>query len=380
MKVKKNPFHMTILHVLTLNGRNGEYGGPVRVARELCTELDRRGHSTHIFSGALSESQPVAKPGLIESYEIVEPIVRRLAVSSLWSWKIIKPLDELIQKSDIVHIHFARDLIPFLTAILSIFRGKPFVTQTHGMILSDDRLSTRILDFLITKPLINKSRTNFVLTDIELKSIQRLEVKSLTTILPNGISVELDPVKNDLASNRVVFCSRLEKRKGIDKFIALADSYRRSGIKFEIYGPDNGELAFVKQELISRKLSESVVYKGALQAQEVQNLLSKVDLLVLPSKNEPFPMVVLEALAVGTPVLVMPSCGFADILKKFEPSFVANSEDFLGLSGSFEKRLASRNLSKSREEIIDFCNQEFGISSVTDQLLLGYKEAVSARQ
>jgi hypothetical protein len=76
----------------------------------------------------------------------------------------------------------------------------------------------------------------------------------------------------------------------------------------------------------------------------------------------------------------MPSCGFADILKKFEPSFVANSEDFLGLSGSFEKRLASRNLSKSREEIIDFCNQEFGISSVTDQLLLGYKEAVSARQ
>ena len=30
-----------VLHVLTLNGRNGEYGGPVRVARELCFELEK---------------------------------------------------------------------------------------------------------------------------------------------------------------------------------------------------------------------------------------------------------------------------------------------------------------------------------------------------
>ena len=111
MSVNIDSQPISILHVLTLNGRNGEYGGPVRVARELCTELNSRGHATHIFSGALKGSEPVPKPGLLESFILVKPISRKLAVSSLWSWKIIKPLIKLINGSDVVHIHFARDLI-----------------------------------------------------------------------------------------------------------------------------------------------------------------------------------------------------------------------------------------------------------------------------
>ena len=79
---------LMVLHVLTLNGRNGEYGGPVRVARELCTELNSRRHNTHIFSGALAGSEPMSKPGLVESYALVKPITRKLALSSLWSWKL----------------------------------------------------------------------------------------------------------------------------------------------------------------------------------------------------------------------------------------------------------------------------------------------------
>jgi glycosyltransferase involved in cell wall biosynthesis len=111
---------LSILHVLTLNGRFGEYGGPVKVARELCQELNSRGHKTHIFSGARESSQPIPKPGLTESFIIAKPISRRHPISSLWSWKLIKPLNDLIAKADVVHIHFARDLIPFLTALLAI--------------------------------------------------------------------------------------------------------------------------------------------------------------------------------------------------------------------------------------------------------------------
>ena len=125
MSVNIDSQPLSILHVLTLNGRNGEYGGPVRVAREICTELNSRGHATHIFSGALKDSEPVSKPGLLESFILVKPISGKLSVSSLWSWKLIKPLNKLINGSDIVHIHFARDLIPFLAAFLAILKKKP---------------------------------------------------------------------------------------------------------------------------------------------------------------------------------------------------------------------------------------------------------------
>jgi glycosyltransferase involved in cell wall biosynthesis len=367
---------LMVLHVLTLNGRNGEYGGPVRVARELCTELNSRRHSTHIFSGGLEGSEPTPKPGLVESYALVKPITRKLALSSLWSWKLVKLLNQLIKKSDIVHIHFARDLISFLAAFLSAVQNKPFVSQTHGMI-SDQRFSTRILDLILTKPLINQSRAILVLTEFEQKAVERLGVKPPIKVLPNGIAVEPPLGKIKSANKRVVFCARLDERKGVDKFIELADAYSSSENKFEIYGPDGGELQLVRRELEIRNLSGDVCYKGALQAGDVQKLLREIDLLVLPSRDDPFPMVILEALAVGTPVLVMPSCGFADSLKKFEPNYVASSEDLSGLFQSFEKQYKSDYSNKSKQEIIDFCNQLFGISAVTDKLLITYKEAIS---
>ncbi len=368
---------LNVLHVLTLNGRNGEYGGPVRVARELCTELHSRGHTTHIFSGALRGSEPNPKHGLSESFVLVKPLLKKLPVSSLWSWSLLAPLTKQIKRADVVHIHFARDLVPYLAAFLSILNRKPFVTQTHGMIISDGRLSTRFTDFLFTKKLIKKSRINLVLSDTELSAVLALGIKSPCKVLPNGISVSVNQKERKEPTNRIAFCSRLEKRKGVGKFIELADSFRNTGIKFEIYGPDGGELEFVQSEVKSRNLSSILEYKGSLQADEVQSVLTELDLLVLPSKDEPFPMVILEALAVGTSVLVMPSCGFAEKLKRFESTFVADTEDLYGLNDSLIRQKTGQYRNKSHVEIAQFCAAEFGIESVVNLLLGEYMKALS---
>lgn len=365
-----------VLHLLTLNGRNGEYGGPVRVARELCLELEKRQYATHIFSGARAGSEPIQMAGLDESYVLVKPINKKLPVSSLWSWHLIKPLSKLIKSSDLVHIHFARDLIPFLAALLAIIYRKPFVTQTHGMIISDGRLSTRVLDFFLTRPLINRSKSNFVLTEIELNAISRLKIKSPAKILPNGINASSSNKSNSNQQKRVIFCSRLEKRKGVGKFIELANSFKDSGMDFEIYGPDGGELEIVQSEISTRKLDGILKYKGALQAQQVQQVLLEADLLVLPSKDEPFPMVILEALAVGTPVLIMPSCGFAKELEYFESNFVSPTEDFAGLRIALQKIVSDNFQSKNRSEIIDYCREKFGIETVVNRLTQTYENLI----
>ena len=368
---------LRILHVLTLNGRNGEYGGPVRVARELCQELNSRGHKTHIFSGALRGSEPLPNSKLSESYIHVKPVTQKLKVSSLWSWKLIFPLKKHIRNSDIIHIHFARDLVPFLAAFLSIILRKPFITQTHGMIILDGRLSTRITDAVLTRPLINKSRLNLVLTDREAAAVEKIRIKSPSRKLPNGLAVPSQVFANQNLSKRIVFCSRLEKRKGVDKFINLAEKFKDSGLKFEIYGPDGGELEFVNSESINRNISNILEYKGSLPSSKVQDMLESVDLLVLPSKDEPFPMIVLESMAVGTQVLVMPSCGFASQLSEFDSSFVAESEDQAGLNQSFQRYIDSGFKIRSREELREFCNDNFGISGVVDELMRAYKMALT---
>ena len=123
-------------------------------------------------------------------------------------------------------------------------------------------------------------------------------------------------------------------------------------------------------------MAHTLEYKGALPAGKVQSMLAAIDLLILPSRDEPFPMIILEALAVGTPVLVMPSCGFADNLSTFEPSFVAETEDLPGLISSFRIHSEAKFLKKSQSEIINFCRNTFGISPITDQLEVLYMKAI----
>lgn len=363
-----------VLHVLTLSSRSGEYGGPVRVAREICSELNARGYQTLIFSGSLKGSAPTVQNGINQMFFPVFPISKRFPISSLFSLEIIKPLIRYIKEADIIHIHFARDLIPFLAAIICIINKKSFVTQTHGMITSDRRKFIRIIDLFFTKPLLNRSKVNLVLTKTEELAIKELNIKSPSKVLPNGISVNKVTRILSSGSKKVIFCSRLDKRKGLDKFIKLAEIFRDSDVVFDIYGPDYGELSFVENEIIRLHLQKKVKYRGAIPNEKVQPILASSDLLILPSVNEPFPMIVLEALAVGTPVLVMPSCGLAEILINFESKFVSKSEDVFGLVDALREITANNSVLPASEDIKKFCLSNFDIVKITEKLIDLYFE------
>lgn len=355
--------------MLTLSGQNGEYGGPVRVARELCLELNSRGQATHIFSGAIEGSEPIARTGLLESFVIVKPVSKRYPVSSYWNWKVIGSLNQLIKKSQIVHIHFARDLISFAAATLSILASKPFVAQTHGMVIPDERRFTKIIDFCLTKPLINRAHANLVLNKREEENMKALGVKSEVIILSNGISISNSRKKPSSKTKVVIFCSRLNKRKGIEKFIQLADISKKIGLKFEIYGPDGGELDFIVNQIREKKLDKIIQYGGSLSIDQVQEVLAKSDLLILPSKDEPFPMIVLESLAVGTPVLIDQSCGIETSIRAIDKNFVANASDVEEMQVKMRKILLKYEEKEAQKRLVDNVHKCFSISNVCDDYL-----------
>jgi glycosyltransferase involved in cell wall biosynthesis len=370
---------LRILHVLTLSGAHGEYGGPNRVAFEMCTNLQSRGHEVHIFTGALADSIPALRSHLDESFEIVRPLVKSFPIASLWSHRIPGRLFRLIKQVDLVHIHFARELIPVMTALLCIFLRKPFVTQTHGMVIIDGRKSTIIFDFLLTRFALNHSGTNFVLTDQERKEIEPLAFKCPMAQLPNGISVP--PIHITRKVNeipRIVFCSRLHPRKRPDWFLGLAKAAHTRGLiaSFEIYGPDNGSLFQIQKDIASDAHLKRLEYKGSLRPQQVSEVLENCDLLVLPSENEPFPMIVLEALSVGTPVLIMPSSGIADLIASHRSDFVVSDDSEASLHIAFAdlfNRIADTEI---RRSVRNLCKELFDISKVVDDLEVSYEELV----
>ena len=200
--------------------------------------------------------------------------------------------------------------------------------------------------------------------------LEELNIASKFEILPNGIDIKpFYKHQSNREIKKIIFCSRLQKRKGIDKFIALAEYFELSSSEyiFEIYGPDGGELQS-SLETIKTKNLKNIRYRGSLSPEEVSGVLKECDLLVLPSKNEPFPMIVLESLSVGTPALVMPSCGLANELRQYAPELVAVEESLEGLISGIEALKNRTRLDKEVGELMRFCENTFGISKVADRL------------
>jgi glycosyltransferase involved in cell wall biosynthesis len=140
-----------------------------------------------------------------------------------------------------------------------------------------------------------------------------------------------------------------------------------------MFGSDGGELSTVLHEIRFDKTLSAVQYEGALPPNQVLDMLKRSDLLVLPSENEPFPMIVLEALSVGTPVLIMPSCGLASLVKTQYPEMIVPEENDVALISAFTSAYKRTLTTRDRESIRNFCMDTFSIEKVVDVLEFNYQ-------
>lgn len=116
--------------------------------------------------------------------------------------------------------------------------------------------------------------------------------------------------------------------------ILLLPSDLRWRLSVEIWGPESEEhdaQAFskaLKQKLAHPELKETMTLRGPTN--QVEELVAGADIFVLPSTNEPCSVALMEALALGVPVLVSKSGGNIDIVEEgitgrlFEPD---NADD-----------------------------------------------------
>lgn len=127
-------------------------------------------------------------------------------------------------------------------------------------------------------------------------------------VLPNPLSEQDIPIGDTGRFNarRVVFTGRLTSQKGVDRFGDLADSVRAQdrGIEFRAYG--EGE---AWQDLIGR-----VQLIGSLPWERRGEAFADASVVVVPSRAEPFGMVVLEAMLHRVPVLYAQGAGVAEVI------------------------------------------------------------------
>lgn len=129
-------------------------------------------------------------------------------------------------------------------------------------------------------------------------------------VIPNGIDVDRWPFEAHPTQGLAVWTGRIVPEKGPHLAIEAA---RRAGLEIVLAGP-LADLAYYEREVAPR-LGPGVRYEGHLDQNETAALVGGAEVaLVTPCWEEPYGLVVAEALACGTPVAAFDRGAVGEIL------------------------------------------------------------------
>lgn len=255
------------------------------------------------------------------------------------AYKIRKILDTI--KPNLIHAHFTTGIFPTI-----LWKNKHYVywATFHGLGMNS---STGIRKFLFTIIesfcfyrldkifLLNKEDYNLLLTLQSTKGVQ-YRSKGVGCDIQKFNRLNFDDeyrqrIKKNLAINAqfvICFTGRFVDFKGfhlvVKSFICLSEKYPNKFKLLLMGGNDsvhsNGLNPFDQAQMDKHKDIINIGYTG-----EVAHYLSISDLFLFPSKKEGLPTCVLEAVAMGVPVITMDSRGNNDIINDGYNGFLINA-------------------------------------------------------
>jgi glycosyltransferase involved in cell wall biosynthesis len=325
---------MRILHLTPYYTPAYAFGGVTRSVEGMTRALARRGHDvTVLTTDALNQTSRYAGP-----FDETIAGVRVLRAPNLFPWlrgranlstpDTMKPLAEsLLSQTDIVHCHEFRTIENMLVTPVAKALNKPLVLSPHGTLtLTTGRSRFKNLWDRLLSPAVALRFDHIVgLTAAEVADAQALwpsfgrrRVPAEFSVIPNGV----DPAdyahlpgraafraQYNLADAPVcLFMGRLHPRKGVDILVKAFKLANVPGARLVIAGPDEGML-----DLLQPLLDERIIVTGYLDGMDRLAAFAAADVFALPATGEGLPMVVLEALAAGLPVIVSTGCNLPEV-------------------------------------------------------------------
>jgi glycosyltransferase involved in cell wall biosynthesis len=185
-----------------------------------------------------------------------------------------------------------------------------------------------------------------------------------------------------LRNKRVLlFLGRLHPKKGCDILIDAFAELKDDSVALMLAGPDQvGWQTELQQRADTFNLGPRVVFPGMLDGEMKQGALEVADAFVLPSHQENFGMAVVEALAVGLPILISNRINIWREVDEDRAGYV-ESDDFSGTVRLLNRWIDAPETVRAgmRANARRCFEQRFEIDKATDSLLQVLNEPPVAR-
>jgi glycosyltransferase involved in cell wall biosynthesis len=278
------------------------YGGTERIVAYLTEELLRQGHELTLFASGESLTKGNLVASCDRSLRLNPDCVDYLAHYVLQ----VEQVFQLSNSFDVIHFH-----IDYLHFPLFRRQGIPNVTTLHGR-----------LDLADLVPLYRE------FSDMAVVSISNAQRNPLPWLnwqgtVHHGIPVELYECKRDQGSY-LAFLGRISPEKRVDRAIEIA---KLVNMKLKIAAKiDAVDREYTEREIRPLLDHPLVEFIGEIGEREKQEFLGNAYALLFPIDwPEPFGLVMIEAMACGTPVVAFPRGSVPEVIDEGITGFIVQS-------------------------------------------------------
>jgi glycosyltransferase involved in cell wall biosynthesis len=349
--------------VMQLISSGGFYGAE-RVVIELSSHLAAQGWKSHV----VVMDSPGADQLLQHAREANLPHIR-LSGSKLNFRRVLRQIAQYarIHEIELAHAHgyktdFALAFAPLPSGVRRVATCHSWYSDSLKLKLYEfaDKIALRRLDYVVT------------VADTILTEVRRAGVRPENSrLITNGIAVPPDPKRTseDLRAELgvpadaplILRVGRLDVNKGnhlLLRALAKEPIDARTRLVLVGEGPEKGATAKLAREL---KLNGRVVFAG--YRDDVHELMRAADLMVISSLKEGLPIVLLEAMAAGLPVVSTNAGMIPTVLRDGLNGWLVRPGDAMALRQALADALAQpekrrRRAEQAREDFMRLYSRE----------------------
>lgn len=290
-------------------------GGLERVVQEVATHLARDGYHSTVLTSNIGV-------GSVDAHTVPHFQVKRLwafefahtAFIPSLLWHLLR-----VSKPAIFHLHLAQAYVPEMVWIASKLRGIPYVVHFHLDVEPSGRLGFIFVWWKrwVQTKIIKDAAHVITLSPDQTKLIETRYAKSgnQITFIGNGVGenfLRIGEGKRVFHQPlRLLFVGRLAKQKRPERLVE-AMMLIKAPVTLTIVG--DGEDRAKLEKFVSENRLQNIVFRGALFGDDLIEAYKNADVFVLPSDKEGMPLVALEAMATGLPIVGSDVLGITELI------------------------------------------------------------------
>lgn len=224
-----------------------------------------------------------------------------------------------IHKPDVLHLHGRMSgIIGRLICKFIDIKGLKVVYTVHGFGFENDGPLKKLILKFFEKILASSSYFTIFVSDEERllyesticvsKKIKYKIIYNYSCVPANSPAV-IQTKKESCV--KLVYVGRFSRQKGVDILIRAFDFLSHTNFNIDLYGEGPDELILKEMSALS-KFVDRIRFRGI--GSNIQHLLTNYDAIIIPSRFEGLPYILIESISCGIPVICTPCRGINEFI------------------------------------------------------------------